>query len=535
MPTYRITAPDGTAYNVTGEGTEQEALANLQAQLGAKPKQEAPSGILRGMRDPIDAAAQMLERVLPSGVTQRVNALNNWLAEQGVPLQRLGEGGLQQQLTEQEAAYQQQRRAAGETGFDWGRLAGNVASPANLAVASSLPLAATTLGRFGVGAGGGALMGSMAQPLPDTPNFWTEKAKQAGTGAALGGALSGIGQGLGYIGRQARRPEVAQLRAAGIEPTMGETAGGWVSRMEEKASSLPVVGDAIRAARDRARVQFNTASLNEALKPLGRRVQTAGNEGVAEAQKIVSQAYDDAIAKVPEIPLDGTATKQIGALWQSLASKPQAVADDFDRFLQNDFSRRFVQGKGFPTAPFKQLDSDIGARIRGTADKELKDAFVALQRILRDQAGRASPAYRRAQARADAAYARLVRIERAATAAPNQGGIFTPGQLVGAAKATDTTTRRRATAAGNALMQKWAQTGQEVLGNVVPNSGTFDRGAVAALLAAPFYPGPAAALAAGPLLYTAPVQRAITGLMRTMPEFTGTTGAAYGGLFGGMR
>jgi len=282
-------------------------------------------------------------------------------------------------------------------------------------------------------------------------------------------------------------------------------------------------------------VQFNTASLNEALKPLGRRVQTAGNEGVAEAQKIVSQAYDDAIAKVPEIPLDGTATKQIGALWQSLASKPQAVADDFDRFLQNDFSRRFVQGKGFPTAPFKQLDSDIGARIRGTADKELKDAFVALQRILRDQAGRASPAYRRAQARADAAYARLVRIERAATAAPNQGGIFTPGQLVGAAKATDATTRRRATAAGNALMQKWAQTGQEVLGNVVPNSGTFDRGAAAALLAAPFYPGPAAALAAGPLLYTAPVQRAITGLMRNLPEFTGTTGAAYGGLFGGMR
>jgi hypothetical protein len=165
----------------------------------------------------------------------------------------------------------------------------------------------------------------------------------------------------------------------------------------------------------------------------------------------------------------------------------------------------------------------------------LRRAFEQLQRILRELAGRNSPSYRRLQARADAAYARLVRVERAANAAPSQGGTFTPAQLVSAAKATDASTRKRATAAGNALLQKWGLTGQEVLGNVVPNSGTFDRGAAAALLAAPFYPGPAAALAAGPLLYTAPAQRAITGMMRRLPEFTGTTGAAYGGLFGGMR
>src|SRR5512139_1069881 len=387
MATYRITAPDGTVYNVTGEGTEQEALANLQAQLQGQPKQEAPSGFLRGLRDPIDAAAQMLERALPAGVTRQVNALNNWLAEQGLPLERLGEGGLQQSLTEQEQAYQAQRRAAGETGFDWGRLGGAVASPANLAVAARLPAAVSTAGRLATGAGGGALMGSLAQPLPDTPNFWTEKAKQAGTGAALGGALSGIGQGIGYIGRQARRPEVAQLRAAGVEPTMGETAGGWVSRMEEKASSLPLVGDAIRNAREKARLQFNVATLNEAMKPLGRKVSKAGNEGIDEAQKIVSKAYDDAIATIPEIPLDATATAQIGNLWQSLASKPKAIADDFDRFLQNDFNRRFVQGRGFPTAPFKQLDSDIGQRIRGAADTELKQAFTDLRQILREQAG----------------------------------------------------------------------------------------------------------------------------------------------------
>ena len=533
MPTYRITSPDGTIYNVTGEGTEQEALAQLQAELGIKSNAEAPSGVLRGMRDPIDAAAQMLERALPAGVTRKVNAINNWLAEQGVPLERLGEGGLQQQLTEQETAYQQQRRSAGETGFDWGRLAGNVASPANLAVASSLPRAATTLGRLGVGAGGGALMGSLAQPLPETPNFWTEKAKQAGTGAALGGALSGIGQGLGYLGRQARRPEVAQLRAAGVEPTAGQTAGGWISRMEEKAASLPFVGDAIRNAREKAREQFNTATLNQAVASIGGRVNAAGNEGIAQAQRLVSKAYDDAINMLPEVRMDGTATQRIGTLWGSLRSQGDEVKKGFDRFFVHEWQPRFDSGR-IPTAQFKQLDSDIGSRIR-ESEGPLRTAFVELQRILRELAGRNSPRYRAAQARADAAHARLVRVERAANSAPNQAGMFTPGQLASAAKAADTTSRKRANAAGNALMQRWALTGQDVLGNVVPNSGTIDRGAAAALLAAPWYPAQAAALAAGPLLYTAPAQRAITGLMRNLPEFTGTTGAAYGGLFGGMR
>jgi hypothetical protein len=40
MPTYRITAPDGATFDVTGEGTEQDALAQVQAQY-QQPQQEA--------------------------------------------------------------------------------------------------------------------------------------------------------------------------------------------------------------------------------------------------------------------------------------------------------------------------------------------------------------------------------------------------------------------------------------------------------------------------------------------------------------
>ncbi len=54
MPKYRITAPDGQTYEVTGEGTEQEALAHFQSQY-QQPKQRFP-------RDPAVTAKAMAER-----------------------------------------------------------------------------------------------------------------------------------------------------------------------------------------------------------------------------------------------------------------------------------------------------------------------------------------------------------------------------------------------------------------------------------------------------------------------------------------
>ena len=35
MPTYLLTSPDGKQYRVTGEGTGEEALAQLQSQIGS--------------------------------------------------------------------------------------------------------------------------------------------------------------------------------------------------------------------------------------------------------------------------------------------------------------------------------------------------------------------------------------------------------------------------------------------------------------------------------------------------------------------
>lgn len=62
MPTYQITAPDGTKYKITGQGSEQEALAALKKQLGASeqlaPKQRLRSiaqGVTLGLGDEFEA------------------------------------------------------------------------------------------------------------------------------------------------------------------------------------------------------------------------------------------------------------------------------------------------------------------------------------------------------------------------------------------------------------------------------------------------------------------------------------------------
>jgi len=93
----------------------------------------------RGMRDPLDGAAQLLYNVLPQGVQQAGNRLNNWIADNTGLVARVGAGGADQMVREANKAYEDKRAAAGESGIDGWRLAGNVLNPVNLAAASQIP------------------------------------------------------------------------------------------------------------------------------------------------------------------------------------------------------------------------------------------------------------------------------------------------------------------------------------------------------------------------------------------------------------
>src|SRR5574343_1927301 len=97
---------------------------------------------------------------------------------------------MDQLVSDNERTYQAQRAAAGESGFDGYRTIGNVVSPANLAIASRVPMGATLPSRIGLGAAGGA---ASALPTPVTEGDYTdEKLKQVGMGAAFGCAVPAV-------------------------------------------------------------------------------------------------------------------------------------------------------------------------------------------------------------------------------------------------------------------------------------------------------------------------------------------------------
>jgi hypothetical protein len=142
---------------------------------------------------------------------------------------------------------------------------------------------------------------------------------------------------------------------------------------------------------------------------------------------------------------------------------------------------------------------------------------------MKEQMYRSNPAVAKELKDADAAWAMLVRVEDAAKRAVNSDGVFTPAQLNAAIKSADKSTRGRAVARGEALLQKDASIGQKILANTEPDSGTVGRlamgssllsgGGVAGMLSgaasAPALIGTASGIGALRAAYSSPVQNAL--------------------------
>lgn len=505
------------------EYESQPAPNKVQPKLAST---ERPSGFVKGMRDPIDAGAQLLTKALPESVVQAGNALNNWLADKTGLVGRLPEGGVDQQVREAESAYQAQRAAAGDTGVDWSRMAGNVVSPVNIAAASRIPQAATLAGRVGVGAGTGAMFGA-AQPVAQG-DFWKEKAKQAALGGAVGGIVPAV---TGSVARvvspnASLNPDLAQLRAAGIKPTIGQALGGAANMTEQKATSLPLVGDMISSARRRSFDDFNRAAINRAVAPIGGKVDDIGHAGITKAGDMLSAAYDDALRGLKGVTLDSQAKGELFNLKAMAANLPDQSRSAFNRTIKNVIESRMSPNNGMTAETFKIVESELSKKAASyggstsAGERELGDAFNEALRILRDSAARQNPQYAEALARANAGWANLVRIEGAGKAAALNEGVFTPGQLMSAVRQSDKSVRDRATARGTALMQDMAGAGQRVLGNTYPDSGTAGRAALIATGAAGAVNLPAtiAAIGGGAAMYTPAMQRALVSLAATRPH-----------------
>jgi hypothetical protein len=382
------------------------------------------------------------------------------------------------------------------------------------------------VGRAGVNAAAGGAVGAL-QPVY-SGDFAEQKADQMKTGAATGLLATPLAETLARLimPRAATNPDVAMLRAEGIRPTVGQTAGGWVSRMEEKAQSLPLMGDAITAARARANHEFNRAAIRRTVEPIGGTIDGAGHDAVRQAGDMLSASYQRGLQGLRGVTLDAQAVQELGTLRQMAGNLPGPTQKQFNNILNNFAIGRMSPNQGMAAGTFKLIDSDLGKRAASyrssstASERELGDAILEAQRILRDAAARQNPVYAQALQQSNEGWANLVRVEQAAKMAAGDEGVFRPSQLLSAVRGADQSTRKRAVARGDALMQDLGGAGQRVLAGRTPNSGTVDRamllGTGGAAVADPFLTG--GLLLGGSAAYTRPVQNALTYSMTQRPQ-----------------
>lgn len=452
-------------------------------------------------------------------------------ADPGVALVQLGANAIgagdavNRRVADVEKQYQEARGAAGSEGFDPMRLVGSIAATVPVGLAGK---AATTLGGMvAKGAAQGAVSGAL-QPVTDG-DFWEGKAGQVGIGAAGGAVAAPLVGALARVvsPKASTNPALDALKREGVDPTIGQAAGGFLNQIEQKMTSLPIIGDAIRSARGRAVDQFNEAAINQTVRPIGASVKGSGQDAVAKAGDLISDAYETAINRIKGVKFDSPEfNREFGMLRQMATNLEPAHAARFEKTLNDVVLGRMSPSGNMIGQTYKRVDSELGAlaakygKSPMAGEQELSDAVKELQRIIRAQAARDNPDFAGAMKAADSAWAKLVRVEGAATRAANTGGVFTPGQLNLAVKSADRSVRRRATARGDALMQDLADAGQSVLGNTVPDSGTAGRlfSGIGAIGAGMVHPAIPAALAAGAGAYTPAIQNALVYLLRNRPD-----------------
>lgn len=508
------------------------------------------SSVVQGMDDGLNAVKQLgvhSVQSLPSGVASFIEKMPLI----GPAVKMLGMVPAQQvdnTISQQDQQYAASRAAAGQTGIDWGRGVGNAAVTAPLALAAPETAGMGLLGKAGVGATLGSVYGA-ASPVTSGSDFWTQKAKQAGIGAAVGGIAAPVTSAIGGALSGVQDTAQSALQRAGVTMTPGQILGGAWKATEDKLTSVPILGDLIKGAQQRSVQSFNNATYNQVLAPLGQMYSgPVGTEGVAAVQKTIGNAYDSALSKMTFNAQDPGFQAELAKVAQMAQSLPDAQKQQFLNLVQTQIVGKLSPQGVMTGDTLKGVQSELGRVARGYSgdasfDTRTLGAAVGAVKTAIDNS---LPNYNAPEAvaglqAANAAYANFVRLRAAAAsqAAMNNGGVFTAGQLNNAVRGADKSVGKGATATGNALMQDFSTAGQSILGNKYPDSGTAGRGLLATIgglgvaglagheLVPPGLLLPAAgAIGLGAIPYTGIGQKLTQGLLMNRPQAAQAVGSA---------
>jgi hypothetical protein len=468
MPTYVI---NGKKVRTETALTDAQ-IDEIASSLGGTTTQSATaanaptSGFLMGLKDPITAGAQLLPRGLEFLTSAGGLAPNPVSQFFGSEAQRVDE-----MARAEEAAYQQNRAAAGREGFDFARLGGNIVNPANIAVgvrAAGLARGAGA-GPLAAGAGAGAATGVL-QPVTEG-DFGTEKTEQAILGAAGGVVGEKIAAGVGRVAKPLVSKAEQTMRDLGITPTPGQTLGGRFKSTEEFAQNLPLIGGQIEDARQRTIFQFNKGVINKALSKVGTKLpeEVVGRDAVAFAADEVSRKYDDVLSKM-SFKLDFKTNSDIlRSLSESNLPAP-GQRETVQSVLNNIMFSKFPANSKLSGENIKAVESDLRKEALNylnspaANDRQIGEALQKVLGVFKKEIGYQNPKLTPQLRRIDSAYGDIAIMKIAAANSGAENGVFSPKQYQLAVRQADLSRKKARFAEGRARGQTDADAALKILG-----------------------------------------------------------------------
>jgi hypothetical protein len=344
MATYTVRAPDGSTVTIQGpEGASQEEIIAKAQELmasrgGAQTRQQrtAPTSFMEYLRtQPL--LEPFTRQAIRGAVVDPINALRQLTTE-----------GQREAVAREEAAYQAEREALGETGYEFGRLAGNILSPASLGVGAAAVRGVGGVGRMArvrQAAGAGAA-GAVLQPvLEEDVDFATEKVKQLGLGAVTGslleGGIQGVQGGVKFISDFVQ-PLSETGRKKLLKDFLNKLAG---PERDQVIASLQRADEIVAGARPTAAEAVSDIPSATGLAAFQRQLEL--DQRIGTAPLFAAREAEQEAARMAAISGDETAIPMMQALRESRTAPIREEA----------LAQANIAGRVVP-----QLEADIAAR-----------------------------------------------------------------------------------------------------------------------------------------------------------------------------
>ena len=263
--------------------------------------------------------------------------------------------------------------------------------------------------------------------------------------------------------------------------TPGQIKGGEARRVEDAAKSKPGLSGPIRAREQDALRELNRTWYDQSLKPIGEKFtghpQDIGERGVSEVHDKIAAVYDKWLPRA-EAKADAPFTDEIKAIRARDTKVHGPYQGALSTIIDEHVMPRFENGV-MTGASFKKVESELGSLASGYRQKGerlLAEHVDDLSAALRDNIERNSPPGVRDKIKsANTSWAIYKRLEAAAGRNARSGGVASSSDFLQSVKKLDRSKDKGVFARGDALMQPLAKAGDQVLKNVVADSGTTER------------------------------------------------------------